>query len=186
MNNNLHNMIGDVIDNVASLREVLVREASAPWITSEIKNLQRRRSKLYRIFTRTGFAYKEYANLRKLIKSRIIAAKKNYFDMRINTCKNSKSLWNDFRNLGLIRRFDSVIPSDLDLCGLNDYFVNCATFINDEIDYDYLDSCTIKCNRSFNFKELDNLNVRSAIMRLSSGAIGPDGFTIKTYKVLLP
>lgn len=89
-----------MIEAVAPLREVEVRDQPAPWVTPEVNILQRRRSKLYRIFKGSGFAYKEYSGMCKVIKRKIIDAKKEYFVSRFQNCKCAKSLWNDFRNLG--------------------------------------------------------------------------------------
>lgn len=74
MNSCLHEHIRDVVEAVAPLRKISVRDEPAPWINSDIKILQRRRSRLYRIFKRSGFAFKEYVNSRKVIKIRIMEA----------------------------------------------------------------------------------------------------------------
>lgn len=89
MNACLHNHIEDIIEKVAPLKEINVREQPAPLINHEIKTLQRRRSKLYRIYRRSGFAFKEYASMRKLIKSKISEAKKNCFCYRFKNWKNA-------------------------------------------------------------------------------------------------
>lgn len=38
---------------------IKVSRTPVPWFTDDIRDLQRRRDKLYRIFKRTGFAYPE-------------------------------------------------------------------------------------------------------------------------------
>lgn len=155
MNNCLHEHIRDVVEAVAPLREINVRDKPAPWINSHIKILQRRRSRLYRIFKKSGFAFKEYVNLRKVIKNRIIEAKKNYFDQCFRDLKNAKSFWNDLRKLSLVKSSDSTVNSNIDLEELNNYFVNAAGDPLDLIDYEYFDRVVPKYHSSFAFKSLN-------------------------------
>ncbi|XP_057324196.1 uncharacterized protein LOC130666890 [Microplitis mediator] len=186
MNTCIHDHIKKVTELVAPLREMSIREKPAPWINRDIKALQRRRSKLYRIYRRSGYAFKEYTNLRKVIKSRISEAKKRYFDQRFHNCKDAKSMWNDFRKLGLIKCADSYISHDLDLNKLNNYFVTMAGSSIEHIDYEYFDSRLTTYQSAFTFKALDCSDVKKAIMRITSRSKGPDGFDIKMYKFLAP
>ncbi|CAG5093918.1 Protein of unknown function [Cotesia congregata] len=181
MNAGLHRHIANIIDAVAPLKEICIRDQPAPWINQDIRTLQRRRSKLYRIFRRSGFAFNEYVNMRKVIKCRITDAKKQYFNQRFLNCKDAKSLWNCFRKLGLIKCSESNISTDLDLCGLNNYFAP-----DEQINYDYLDECVLTSRSDFVFNHLDCETVKKAITRLTSNSKGPDGFEIEAYKILLP
>ncbi|CAG5096621.1 Protein of unknown function [Cotesia congregata] len=171
MNNLLHDHICRVIEAVAPLREVEVRDQPAPWVTQDIRILQRRRSKLYRIFKRSRFAYKEYSGMRKFIKRRIADAKKEYFDNRLSN---------------LVKRLDVRAAPDLNLDEMNAYFVTAAGSPLQNIDFEYLEARIVKHSNSFELKELTSVNVRQTCMMLTSGSVGPDHFEIKTYKVLLP
>ncbi|XP_057329132.1 uncharacterized protein LOC130669981 [Microplitis mediator] len=182
MNIYLHEHIRDVVEEVAPLREINVREKPAPWINSDIKTLQRRRSRLYRIFIRSGFAFKEYVNLRKVIKTRIMKAKQNYFDQRFRDRTNAKSFWNDLRKLGLVKGSDSTVNPNIDLEELNNYFVNAAGDPLDLIDYEYLDRVVPKYHSSFTFKSINCNIVKEAIMRIASSSMGPDGCFPSAWK----
>lgn len=176
MNVKLHNKIQDVIDIIAPVKTKVVRESAAPWIAKYIRDLQRRRSKLYRIYKRTEFAYKEFVQLRKLVKQRIIEAKKKYFETKFfSTVRNSKSIWNDFRALGLIKRDDSDLPTDLNLEHLNEFFINIAGRSND-LDFEYIDYHALRCVSVFSFGEVNPIEVKHALMRISSTSVGPDGY----------
>lgn len=166
---------------IAPLREIEIRDKAAPWITWDIKVLQRRRSKLYRIYRRSGFTFKEYVEMHKVINRKITDAKKCYFDRQFRDCKNARLLWNDFRNLGLVKRTDSTTELNLNLNNLNDFFVSAAGPSLQNTDSEYLNACVVKCDISFTFKTLTPAVVRKACMRLTSGSVGPDGFQIKTY-----
>lgn len=186
MNDCLHQHLGEVIEAIAPIRETVIRDQPAPWINQDIRTLQRRRSKLYRIYRRSGFAFKEYANLRKVIKSKILEAKKNYFVHCFSNCKNAKSCWNDFRNLGLVKSTESNAYHDIDIDELNNYFVSVGSSFSGIIDYNYISRCLIRYETTFEFKKLDCDDVKKGIMRLTSSSKGPDSFDIKTYKILLP
>lgn len=84
MNCALHEYLNDVINTVAKGRTVYPRHPPAPWITSEIKDLKIRRDKLYRIFKRTGYAYREYSSVRRLVKQKLTREKKRYFDHQLS------------------------------------------------------------------------------------------------------
>ncbi|XP_053596149.1 uncharacterized protein LOC128668024 [Microplitis demolitor] len=124
--------------------------------------------------------------MRKVIKCRIADAKKQYFNQQFHNCKDGKSLWNSFRQVGLIKCSESNISVDLDLSGLNDYFVTVAGVMNGQINYDCLDKCVLISRSVFIFNRLDCETVKRAITRLTSSSKGPDGFEIKVYKILLP
>lgn len=141
---------------------------------------------MYRIFRRTGYAYTEYSNVRLLVKQRLSREKKRYFNQQLSCAKNSKALWNDLRRLGLVKCKETQTVIKIDLDHLNVFFIESSrsavetdvgtadiTALNDKSEY-------------FSFRELDWETVRKAIMRLTSNAVGPDSFSIKAYKCVLP
>ncbi|CAD6208551.1 GSCOCG00010544001-RA-CDS, partial [Cotesia congregata] len=99
----LNGGIRRVLDAIALERTIKVSRLPAPWLNDDIRGLQSRRDKLYRIFKRTGYAYAEYSNVRRLVKQRILAAKKDYLKSRIELHGSPKAIWNDFRRLGLLK-----------------------------------------------------------------------------------
>ncbi|XP_044591960.1 uncharacterized protein LOC123270092 [Cotesia glomerata] len=186
MNVWFHRQLRDIIDAVAPERMISPRRPPAPWFTSYIRDLPARRDKLYRIFRRTGYAYKEYTDVRRLVKQRISEAKKRYFDSQLSSVKSAQAMWNDLRRLALIKRKGARSAIGVDLNELNDYFVQssgCSVLKVDESDitthYGGND------NVCFSFSELDDNVVKRAIMRLTSNSVGPDNFPIKAYKCLL-
>ncbi|XP_044576250.1 uncharacterized protein LOC123259682 [Cotesia glomerata] len=92
MNTCLHAHLERIINAIAPEKLVVPRRPPATWFTDDIRSLQCRRNKLYRIYRRTGYAYKEYSNVRRLVKKRITEAKKKYFDNQLINAKNSREL----------------------------------------------------------------------------------------------
>lgn len=121
---NLNRAIFHTLDTIAPVHLVKATRPPSPWFNEDIRELQHRRNKLYRIFKRTGYAYTEYSNVRRLVKQRILSAKKAFLESRIVVAKLPKLIWDDFRRLGLLKRKTSVCPPDLDLERSNCYFVS--------------------------------------------------------------
>lgn len=188
MNDYLHTSMNNILDNVAPLKSKVMKRQCAPWITNDIKELQRRRGKLYRIFKRTGFAYTEFSNIRKLIKKRIIMEKNKHLEGRVLTKNNSRSLWNDIRDLGLIKTHESNHPLNIDINELNAYLTTRVEMSEsgNNLHLNLPDHSTSSPESQFDFTAISSQSVKKAIMRIASNSIGPDGFSIKSYKIMLP
>lgn len=90
------------------------------------------------------------------------------------------------RKIGLVKSLDSTVTPDIDLEELNSYFVSAAGDPLEFIDYEYFDRVVPKYHSSFIFKSLSCYSVKETIIRIASSSMGPDGFDIKMYKILLP
>ncbi|XP_074096354.1 uncharacterized protein LOC141525691 [Cotesia typhae] len=188
MNYALHELLDNIINDVASEKTVHPRRPPASWFIPEIRDLQNRPDSLYRIFRRTGYAYKEYSNVRRLLKQRLTKEKKKYFDQQLSSAKNSRALWNDLRRLGLIKSKSAQQLLRVDINELNDYFINSTNSANwSEVVTDDIVLGDINNNNEyFYFRELNMESVKRSIMRLLSCSVGPDNFSIKAYKCVLP
>ncbi|XP_044588839.1 uncharacterized protein LOC123268024 [Cotesia glomerata] len=186
MNKYLHEHLGSIIDTVAPEKTIFPRRPPAPWFTDQVKELQGRRDKLYRIYKRTGYAYKEYVGVRRLVKKRISEEKKRYFDQQLHSAKNSRDMWNDLRKLGLVKqKKNTQVAMRIDLNVLNDYFIQSSS-CRDGPDVGVQDIVLIRRNDNvFNFSELNTFTVKKSIMRITSNSVGPDKFSIKSYKCTL-
>lgn len=156
----LHRNLERVIDCLAPEKTICPRRPSAPWITSQIKNLQDRRDKLYRIFKRTGYAYKE------------------------------DSLGNDLKRLGLVKQKNTQSVIKLDPNELNNFSILSSGDVNADIDVtdiivDNINNANNNNNVHFHFSEVDDNIVKKCIMRITSNSVGPDNFSIKAYKCTL-
>ncbi|XP_044587841.1 uncharacterized protein LOC123267332 [Cotesia glomerata] len=186
MNTCLHAHRERIINAIVPEKLVVPRRPPAPWFTDDIRSLQCRRNKLYRIYRRTGYAYKEFFNVRRLVKKRITEAKKKYFDNQLINAKNSREFWNDLRRLGIVKQKKSQTIIKVDLNKLNEFFARASGNVIDS-DVDTSDILLVDNNGDeFTFTELNTVTVRKSIMRLTSNSCGSDGFSIKSYKCMLP
>ncbi|XP_044591441.1 uncharacterized protein LOC123269670 [Cotesia glomerata] len=165
MNTCLHAHIDRIVNIVAPEKLVVPRRPPAP---------------------RTGYAYKEYSHVRRSVKQRITEAKKKYFDCQLINARNSRELWNDLRRLGLSKQKDLHTIIKVDLNELNQFFV-CASGNFMDLDVDTSDILITDNNEiKFTFEELNTVTIRKSIMRLTSNSVGSDGFSIRSYKCILP
>ncbi|CAG5085054.1 Protein of unknown function [Cotesia congregata] len=188
MNHFLHELLDSIINDIAPEKTINPRRPPATWFTPEIKDLQNRRDRLYRIFRRTGYAYKEYSNVRRLVKQRLTKEKKRYFDQQLSSAKNSRALWSDLRRLGLIKRKNAHQELRIDLDELNDYFIDSVNIVSgsEVTTNDIILNSDSNNNDRFYFQELSMESVKKSIMRILSSSVGPDNFSIKAYKCVLP
>lgn len=122
-----------------------------------------------------------------LLKNVLLLEKKNYLENRFMTGKNSRSLWNDFRELGLIKTHERDHLLNLNIDEINDYYINCAgTSDINSGDLDFSNQLTSQLDSQFNFSRINSVSVKKSIMRITSSSVGPDGFSIKCYKIMLP
>ncbi|XP_074107215.1 uncharacterized protein LOC141532664 [Cotesia typhae] len=181
----LNSNILNIIDSIAPERMVRVSRPPAPWITNEIRDLQRRRDRLYRIFRRSGFAYTEYCNVRRLVKKRIIEAKKNHLQSCFRYARSPKTIWNDFRRLGRLKDSSkALISPDIDLDELNDHFVSVGSLGRNVANCQYVYDNVSTTPNQFYFREVTEEDVVRNMKRITTSAIGPDGLSMKYYKVL--
>ncbi|XP_057318961.1 uncharacterized protein LOC130663635 [Microplitis mediator] len=182
--NCLNVSICNVVNSIAPERLIKVSRPPAPWITDDIRIIQRRRNKLYRVFRRTGYAYVEYCNVRRLVKQKITAAKREFFQSRFTYVRTPKIIWDDFRRLGLLKSTLSTCPRDLDINGLNSYFVSVGDASNDD------QQLKLACITPYSINQFDFVNitpddVKKNLSRITTSAVGPDGLSIRYYKRLI-
>ena len=92
-----------VLDSVAPLKEVRIKQRSEPWMTHDILVNIRERDSLLRKFKKNNETeyYESYCKLRNKVQRDIKAAKQNYIFNKIEDNKNdSKKLWESLKELG--------------------------------------------------------------------------------------
>ena len=118
----------DVIDKIAHVKEVRVKQRTEPWMSSEILHMISERDAALRRFRRSGdeSQYKQYIHLRNKIQHIKSKSKMEYFENKISENKNKpKQLWQTIKSLGT----SSKSTSRSNNIGLN---------INNEICFDKL------------------------------------------------
>ena len=91
-----------VIDNIAPMKEVRIKQRTEPWITNEILQCIKDRDKAFYTYKKVNIQenYNRYKYLRNKTQYIIFCAKRDYFKNIVSDYENdSKSLWNSLKVL---------------------------------------------------------------------------------------
>ena len=93
-----------ILDKIAPVRELRIKEKSEPWMNTDILSLIKKRNQLFSQYRRDRSrvdVYRNYCKLRNRVQRDIKLAKKFYFQDKIRQNKdNSKKLWSQLKSLG--------------------------------------------------------------------------------------
>lgn len=109
-----------VLDEVAPVKQVRLKQKSELWFNSEILNAISQRDSAYKSFLKTKSQedHKVYASLRNLTQKKIKLAKQTYVKDHIESNSSSiKKLWSSLKNLGLMGKVKS---QNVNICLKND------------------------------------------------------------------
>ncbi len=149
-----------ILDKVAPVKEVRLKQRTEPWFDMEILNLIQERDKLLYQFKKTNDAvlYSEYKKLRNKTQNEINKAKSAFYAAKVEENKNQpKKLWATLKTLGTSTK-NSTNSSNIglkigeDICfekplvaeKFNSFFTNIATTLVSK-----LPQSTGKYNQSF-------------------------------------
>ena len=93
-----------VLNNVAPIKEVRVKQRTEEWMDSEILDLIHQKDKFLHCFKKSKKEedYKSYCKLRNMVQREIKRAKSEYFKDKIEeNKKNPKKLWQSIKEIGL-------------------------------------------------------------------------------------
>lgn len=179
------------------VKTVRLTKKKMPWITDNIKLMQRLRDKAKARFRRTKSIvhWNYYKQLRNFTTVAIRNEKRAYFEY-LRRERNSRCLWRELSRLHVTRARGRNIPPDLSNVDLiNDAFVNCVPSVVDDpvvladrqrdIDH-YLDSTYNGIGSIFSFSLIDSHTVLRYILSIRSVAVGIDGISINMLKLILP
>ena len=202
------NLFMSVIDQVAPVKQVRLKQKTEMWFTSEIVNLIRQRDHAYNVFIKSKSSdhHTEYKRLRNLTQSAIKHAKQNY--VKEHLTENSgciKKLWKSIKNLGFMGKIkaqniniglrkdnDIVFDKKYVANKFNSFFCNIAQLLveklppNDKVDYEsvrnfYADK-KVKCN-NFKFDKVSENEVYKLLDKIDSNkATGLDNIGARFIK----
>ena len=95
-----------VIDKVAPVKKVRLKQRSEPWITHEILKLIKERDKLLLEFKRSNqkSSYKQFCEIRNLIQNKVKKAKNYFHKDKVEECEGSSSQFSKtLKSIGLSR-----------------------------------------------------------------------------------
>jgi len=188
------NIMHNLLDKHAPLISRRVTRGPAPWITDDIRILQKQRDAAYSKSKRTKNPddWSVYKTLRNRTQQLIRNARTRYFYNSFSKIQSTKSLWNKVKELGIGKDSKSNLPINLDLNSINDFFVNIP--VDHSGARDYVNELTaapfVAPKRQFTFSPVTEAGVLQAISKMSSNAVGSDDIPIRfikdTLSVTLP
>ena len=96
-----------IVDSLAPLKEIRIKQSTAPWVTAEIIHKRSERNKALRKFKSTNFEcwHNVYLHLRNEVQYKTKAAKANYYEAQVEENKNKPTkLWQTLKSLGTSSR----------------------------------------------------------------------------------
>lgn len=167
------------------------KRSYAPWITDNIKFMQKLRNKALAKFKRTEQRehWSYYKQLINLTNTAIIAEKKAYLKHKFDN-SNIKEKWKELKKLNITKNRNIEIPEHLnDVDTINNYFVNSsnnnASPKNELINF-YNNHTKAGIENLFRFKPISDLDVIKIIQNLKSEAYGADKLNITLIHLCCP
>ena len=113
------NIFSNVLDEVAPVKEIRLKQRTEPWMSSEILELIHSRDKFLYSFKKSGIQeeYKRFCEMRNKVQREIKKAKSEYFSNKIDEDKeNPRKLWKHLKDIGLKgkQKDDSSICLNID------------------------------------------------------------------------
>lgn len=197
--NNIDDKIGFVTDNIlqlfnthAPMKSIKCSKRSyAPWITDNIKFMQKLRNKALTKFKQTGqnghWSY--YKQLRNLTNTAINAEKRAYLRYKFSNC-NVKEKWSELKKLSICKNRNIKIPEQLNnVDTINDFFINSSNnneTPKDELINFYNTNIKEGIDGLFSFKLICDLDVIKIIQNIKSKAYGYDELNITLIHLCCP
>ena len=142
-------MITGIIDTIAPIKEVRLKQRTDPWISCDILNDIKNRDIILYQFKKDKskkLFYKEYCMLRNKIQRNVRRAKSEYYLNKIEENKNNhKKLWQHLKDLGYSSKIKESKNIVLDIGGaicydplkiansFNEFFTNIASVVVDKL-----------------------------------------------------
>lgn len=196
--NNLINNMLSCLDEVCPVKEIIVptKYADKRWISEEVLQAMKERDNKYEAarITNSEEDWNTYREKRNKVTSMIRKHKQNYYERKIDECKNNpKTMWKTLKQIckakghstpQYIEFSDENIYNDLEIAErFNAYFIDSISDIIKNIPkYNiYEISENERQNRFEKFKQIEMSHLRKIISSLPN-KIGSDGISTKIIK----
>ena len=163
----------------------------APWITDNIKLMQKLRNKALKKFkeTKNPSQYEYYKQLRNYATSAIRAEKKQYLRNKFNN-SNIKGKWGELRRLNPLKQNNRQLPVNLSNPeNINRFFLNSVdpTIISKPEMLNYYNNNVLEnVNKPFYFHLSNEEEISNIIMKVNTKAIGADKINISMLLLCCP
>ena len=100
-----HNIFIKILDEVAPVKEVRMKQRTEPWMTSDIIEMIRERDRFLYIFKKSKLPedHRKFCELRNKVQRQVKTAKSEYFSNQIEQDRDNpkKKLWKHLKDIGL-------------------------------------------------------------------------------------
>ena len=176
----LTQITAELYDEYVPVVTKVLKPQSCPWFNPQIKKLIKERERFFKKYKRNRTEYNrcQYIYARNKVTSHIRYVKRTYLMKRLDPNLNSKALWKNLKNYGVIdseKSQCSFSPNEMSLVLVPDS----SEAISFEIGEFSSDDC-------FELRCASDLDVEKAVRSIKSNAVGPDDLSPKFIKLILP
>jgi len=184
----LQNNINFLYDRFLPLKTKKIKPTQKPWFCDNIKRLITQRNKTYNRWKRyrTSDIYEEFKNISKNIVKMIDTAKAEYYRSKFTDAVSTKQTWKQIKAIGMCnKKSNSICDKTVDINKLNEKFVQSSvadtetTLPSDIVPEE-------NCDNRFSFVSVNQCDVYTSFMKITSNATGFDNIEPRFFKLLLP
>jgi len=168
-----------------------VTRRKAPWRNGDIIRLTKIKNKLRNRFwkSRDPLDWDQYKRARNDLNGKIRLAKKQYFADNLTKTKNPRDFWKCLKSCDIVGNKDSgILPPEITVDEINEFFVGMGSDVdvNRDVVERFKSTTMNNSSEEFNFSEVTEEEVKSAMNEIKSGAVGIDGISIHMIKSVSP
>ncbi|XP_046621098.1 uncharacterized protein LOC124305566 [Neodiprion virginianus] len=176
------------LDTHAPFKTCRPKRQPAPWLSEVIRDRIKERNVCLRAFKKSGSVtlYGEFKAARIRVQLEICEAKSGYYEDLFSALTTPKSLWREFRHLGLCKQRQGVVHADFTTPQLNSHFARIANsachctlspiVLNPESAFD---------SERFYFKHITPTYLAECLLSSKTEACGCDGIPASYLRLVM-
>ena len=186
----LNSRLLEIFNYHAPIKNITIRKRCfSPWITDNIKLMQKLRDKALKDFknNKTPGKWAYYKQLRNFTTSAIRAEKKAYLNQKFQN-SSTKEKWKELNKLRT-SKIKEIPEKFKDVNKFNSFFVNAtrsSTTLNDEIIQFYSNNIKDGLSHSLSFHTVELTDILQIIQNIKSKAFGSDHLNITLIHLCCP
>ncbi|CAB3262078.1 unnamed protein product [Arctia plantaginis] len=173
-------------DKHAPMRQIKVKHLPAPWLTGEIKEIQRKKVRAQSKYKShpTASNWAKFVLIRNHCNKMCRNAQRRHIHKSVENGDPVK-VWKFLKSLGIGKSRPNCASKDIDIDSLNSYFSAASVYraATKTTTLNYLSSLPIPDCSPFFFSQFAACDVRKSIMSITSTAVGSDSIS---RKMVLP
>lgn len=192
--NYLNEILLNIFDILAPVREIQIKSKKPPWLTDTIKLMVRLKARAFNRFkkTRSQQHWYYYKQLKNQTNIAVRNEKKRYLEHCVNNnINNSRLLWKKLNELNIYNKcFNSILPESLDKPNeINKHFLqyssNTASVDEHLLQY-YKQHLITNIDQPFTFNTVTEETVKKMLLEIKSLAVGADQISLDIILLSCP